>query len=237
MNVNDVSTKDIEIPTDDQVLPAIFGHQYELYLKYKDIERKNGFYKPDFELDTTLGVRKAVPNIDDAHYQHWLKDMFWRVTEEIAEAFEPVAKYTMIPQDWASKWDKDPNIQHFYEEIADATHFFVEASLPLIEPAMAELNFKTGIDSFIENYGYTPSMKLKAFEFISAMGLAANCLKNKPWKTTQMPTDLGRLNYCVDKAWITFGAFIKSISCTHASLYTLYFKKNQVNQFRQRSNY
>jgi hypothetical protein len=67
--------------------------------------------------------------------------------------------------------------------------------------------------------------------------IARNCLKNKPWKQTEMLTD-NRLykTHLVD----AFYEFLKAMCYfghTKESLFTIYFKKNQVNQFRISSKY
>jgi hypothetical protein len=69
---------------------------------------------------------------------------------------------------------------------------------------------------------------------------AANTLKNKPWKQTQVITDQDHFDEELMDAWhfflrlllIRFGP-----DDAAEATYKLYFKKSEVNKFRQESNY
>lgn len=67
--------------------------------------------------------------------------------------------------------------------------------------------------------------------------LARNSLKNKPWKQTGMITD--HKNYysnLYDGFIVLFGLF-QYFGMTEQDVYTLYYKKNQINHFRIKSKY
>lgn len=136
MNINDI---EVEAPTDGDWLQNIFDRQQELEDKYEPIEAANGFPRP------------ASTSLDDYGRQRYIKDGTYRCVEEIAEA--------------------------------------------------------------------------------------TNCLKNKPWKTTPVATD--QMHYYEEMA-DAFHFFIRWCiisGVTAEGLYKLYFKKSEVNKFRQRSNY
>lgn len=98
MNINDVEdTK--EIP--ENIWEEIFAKQWELALKYKDIEQMGDL------LDTLDN------NINTAKGQKWIKDFAWRVTEELSEAYEVYGAHE----------------EHFKEELIDALHFLVELTI------------------------------------------------------------------------------------------------------------
>lgn len=223
MNVDDAQVP--EEVTDDLVFVKIFQKQQTLMEKYGDIERQNGHWYPSFA---------EKPHIDDTHYQQWLKGMFWRVTEEIAEAFEVFPDLT---GNWRSR-HLPSNLRHFFEELADALHFLVEPSIVCgITPTEVMEMWESTVEDTPNLNGHSGSIKADAFEFIVAMGISANCLKNKPWKTTQMQTDEAKFARKLRVAWIRFIELWAGLGCSLQEIYSLYDRKNQVNLFRQRSEY
>jgi hypothetical protein len=78
---------------------------------------------------------------------------------------------------------------------------------------------------------------MAAAEYMVASGLTCNCLKNKPWKQSHVLTDE---RYFREKLIEEFRAFIKLCfiaGLDATALYDMYLRKNQVNKFRQKSNY
>lgn len=76
-----------------------------------------------------------------------------------------------------------------------------------------------------------------AWRVTEELGEAMNCLKNKPWKQTHMETD--ELHYKEELA-DAFHFFIELCILSGIGpeeLYDLYFRKSEVNKFRQRSGY
>lgn len=69
------------------------------------------------------------------------------------------------------------------------------------------------------------------------LNIARNFLKNKPWKQSQMMSDEIRYQEQVVLAFIKMMGFFANIGITPENLYHIYFKKNMVNRFRQKSNY
>ena len=225
MNIDDV--KNVDIPA-GSLFGAMFGHQLALAMKYEHIEKRNGFWHPP-------DVRQPI---DSAQFQNWLKNMFWRATEEVAEAFEPMEQYDDDAlHQWESEFAHDPDIRHFFEELADATHFIIEASV------YARISPQTIDDIWMQACAPEArsrdlsDLRMYAFAFISGMGLAANCLKNKPWKETQMPTDERKFNRRLVDAWLPFCKLWVNLGCNLTDVYQLYMRKNAVNQFRQNTRY
>lgn len=216
MNIDDVESTEIEIP-EGPVLKHIYVKQASLMDKYEEIERANGAVVPS-----------PAWGINDPRVQMRVKDMFWRVTEELAEALEDV------PQDlwqWRQKWDERSKIRHVWEEIADALHFLVEASIIVdFEPK------DWAFPGFQKTMGQRP-IEQYAFRIIMELGLAANCLKNKPWKNTHMETDKENFTKHLNRAWRQLGAMFATYEFTLNDIYILYMKKATVNVFRQRTNY
>lgn len=231
MNIDDVVTKDIVIPPAHEVFPQIFAKQVGLIHQYIDIERRNGFYKPD------LNLTVALAPLDDAQFQNWLKNTFWRTTEELAEAVETIP--VLLGNQW-EKWDNDHGVRHFYEEIIDAVHFFVEASIYLRVPPKACGEWLITALSKVE-LGRIKATEANVMEaitvFIMRLGLTANCLKNKPWKSTHMATDTNDFNTKLLSSWHSLCMLLALVGLNHEKLFCLYFKKHAVNKFRQGSNY
>lgn len=208
MNVNDFENTE-GVPKD--VWKAIFNKQRELAVKYKDIEGMGTL------LDETH------KNIQTSFGQRWIKDFAWRVTEEIAEALE--AK--RIAANYLSGEVKEQAELHYLEEMIDALHF------------LTELTIIAGYDEHIFTETVLPSMDGKdEWETIYYLGIMCNTLKNKPWKQTQMLTDKTKFEKYLQTAWGYFIAtlFVNGLHDVE-DIYNLYFKKNQVNQFRIRSKY
>lgn len=80
-------------------------------------------------------------------------------------------------------------------------------------------------------------MAMGLWDITYKLQLARNTLKNKPWKQTHMKTDEDMFfNYMVE-AFNSLMRFTRSVGISEEGLYTLYFRKNEVNKFRIRSKY
>jgi len=108
VNVKDFP--EVELPEGD-LLEGIFAGQYELIEKYHDIEQSRGALVIEPE---------NFGEIDHRFVQWRIKDLAFRTIEELTEATN-----TLKQKPW--KQSEVPTDQeHFYEELADALHFFVE---------------------------------------------------------------------------------------------------------------
>ena len=209
MNVDDV--KDNEVPKieSSEYLDAIFAKQLTLVEKYKEIE---GI--PDYPFD-----------VDSADHQIWIKDFLWRVTEELAEAMQ--AMY-------------DGHKIHQIEEVVDALHFLVELFIlvnmkPLDNLDTTIMNIHT---NNIAVYGCKEGRFTHRFgDTVYFLGLVGNTLKNKKWKQTQMQTDVKKFESLLQEAFVNLIGVFVSMNCTSKDIYTFYFKKSEVNNFRIRTNY
>lgn len=108
MNVNDF--EHVEIP-DGDLLEGIFEGQVQLIEAYHDIEEERG----------ALTVpQRQFGDLDHRFVQWRIKDLAYRTVEELSEATNCLKnkpwKQSEVPTDKV----------HYYEELADAFHFFVE---------------------------------------------------------------------------------------------------------------
>ena len=107
VNIKDIET---EAPTKGDWLQNIFLRQRELMEKYHRIEKGNG-----------LLLYEGVPiDLHDRMGQARIRELIRRTVEELFEA-----SHTLKNSPWKGSHvltDED----HFYEELADALHFFIE---------------------------------------------------------------------------------------------------------------
>ena len=238
MNIEDIK---LEVECPEKVIPTIFEHQTNLMVKYELIEIKNG-----------VDVPKLPGSLDDRRVQYRIKDFFWRFTEELAEAAE---EFVLHPEsfnglaNWESVWSENMPVRHFLEEIVDALHFLTEVSIIAgMNPYHIESDLVNVLRSspqdgtILMNTDRHPSVLLHSadrlfFPMIRSVGLAANCLKNKPWKVSEMPTDVAKFKFILYDAWIEFFKTWSALGGSAKMLYILYAKKNLVNQWRQETKY
>lgn len=226
MNINDFNN-----PTGEVIdkFEAIFARQRELMEKYHHIEVASGL----------LQTEDCPVNLHSKEGQARLKDFSWRVTEELAEAMESY---------------RAGDIEHFHEELVDALHFLVEQHiLSGLSPqdyisdilgAPREMDSKCSMDILwaevssqdieIEHLKRVDYMMMTLIETI---GLAMNCLKNKPWKQSHILTDISKFKELMVVAMYRYILLMKGLGLSAEDVYNLYFRKSEVNKFRQRSNY
>jgi dUTPase. len=108
MNVTDF--EEIEIPEGD-MLQTIFDGQIELIAKYAEIEQGRG---------ALVVPPEEFGNIDHRFVQWRIKDLAFRCIEEMTEATN-----TLKNKPWKQSEVATDQV-HFYEELADALHFFIE---------------------------------------------------------------------------------------------------------------
>lgn len=191
-------------------LQAIFNRQKELMDKYHDIELRSGL----------MQTEDCPVNLDDKKGQARIKDFSWRITEEIGEALDAL-----------NNEGGESGLLHFHEELIDGLHF------------LTEMTILTGIDvsdwtldDFIQRSSKQQINDLIAL-FIQNLGMMCNCLKNKPWKQTMMKTNKENFYLHLKRVWEIYISILTRQGFTEEDICDIYFKKSQVNKFRQRSNY
>lgn len=154
-------------------------------------------------------------DLHDKFGQARLKDFAWRMTEEFTEATDGL------------KVDGDPG--HYFEELIDGLHFMIELFL------IAGYRPEGTLHEWFVNVPQNENARV--YDVIERIGCAMNCLKNKPWKTSHMLTDSSKFMAYLEEAWSKFIIMMISEGLTPEDVYDLYFRKSEVNKFRQRSNY
>jgi len=99
------------------MLESIFKYQQSLIDKYLLIEAKNGI---GHGLLTDDDYKDGKLDINSHRVQYLLKDMAWRITEELGEAMNNLKN-----RPW-KKMHIKTNKAAYEEELIDAFHFFIE---------------------------------------------------------------------------------------------------------------
>lgn len=220
MNVDDV--KEVKVLTGLDALKAIFQRQAHLKEKYHHIEEKNGI---------GYGIVAGIPfNPDNPRWQYFMKDMAWRSIEEVAEADDAYRINLMESSEVLFT-------QHVKEEIADSLHFLVELLLIVdIRPEhLKEIWFNVFNGDIIERTSHTLSQAISFY--VRELGMAMNCLKQKPWKQSHFLTDIPAFHSRLKRAFGAWCLMALTFGMSEREVFLLYFKKSEVNKFRQRSNY
>ncbi len=234
MNINDIKWA----PDDSSDhLAQIFGRQRELIEKYLSDH-----------IDKGLPAQIPI-SLHDSAGQLVLKDFAWRITEELGEALEARVAHADLPD-------------HYDEEISDAFHFLIEFTILAGITEVDLINLFDTDKSYVGEDGLTilyiialvqplyrqtyprvdskrdyKNLATAVGIFVEALATTCNTLKNKPWKQTQMITDIDYFRKNLATAWIRFIQLCIISNISERFLYELYFKKSEVNKFRQRSNY
>lgn len=206
-------THAIEEKVKGDKLVAIFNRQKELMTKYHDIEKRSGL----------LQTEDCPVNLDDKRGQARIKDFAWRIMEEVGEALDAKNKY---------------DVEHFKEELIDGLHFLTELSiLSGAEPKDVVWQKIDGLD-LLDSLCQVDRIDLdKAIiNLVMDLGMMCNCLKNKPWKQTSILTDKDEFYYKLLLVWSDYINLLLKVMDSD-EIISIYLKKSQVNQFRQRSNY
>ncbi|MFA5543621.1 MAG: dUTP diphosphatase [Bacilli bacterium] len=238
MNVQDVNEREVRLEENGDMLVAIFRKQQKLMEKYHHIEK-------EYRLTNDCPV-----NLHDAKGQLLIKDFAWRITEELSEAFDALKEEIWAkidsgpPEPGEIQYEELSNrMVHAQEEIADALHFLVEMSiLSNIQPGDIVGSIEgDGLDFLFSLYNQKHLRRrnpaLVWADFQVSLGMVCHTLKNKPWKQTQMMTDIKEYRGRLIETFRLFIPIAMSFEMNAEQLYSLYFRKNKVNQFRQRSNY
>lgn len=218
MNINDFQSP--QLPLDwPTALHDIFERQKQLIEKYRVIEQ----------------LPAAPISLHHANGQRIIKDFAWRTVEELTESMEAWRKHGT---------DAAAGTTHALEELADSVHFFVEL---LIYAGISVEQCLEKLPTFL-----LPSNRYKRvtghgewdFDYpviywspVYELGLAMNFLRNKAWKKSQVPTDEGRCRAGLLQAFVSLMNVWAYLGYSWEDLYSYYFRKSQVNQFRQASNY
>lgn len=196
-------------------LKNMYEKQYKVYEKYKEIE----------------GMPKEFKSIQTRETQKWMKDFINRINEEVAESYESVREedvQVILTDKNGNEYDV-----HRSEELADALHFFLELLI------ITGHDYTWLEDKYVkyQKEVYLDFIELNYWEVSYQLGMLGNCLKLKPWKQDEVLTDENKVEIQLTKVFYALLNCFAANGNTPEDIYSLYTRKNQVNQFRQKSGY
>ena len=268
MDVRDITEK--VVYPEGRGFTTLFELQEELLKEYRKIEKL-----PPYPVD--INTRAA---------QDLLKDFSGRIIEELGEGFESYLTMLDMFHKGVDESKMIPFLQNFNEEIADATHFWLEIMIysgfdvnsvrgwvtelideekskpvDLLEtwvevggllvnreiplramPSRWVIKDHQLKDEFLRGGRQLSKprrdyMKQYLWDITYHLQIARNTLKNKPWKQTEMMTDVNQYEISMKGVCIAYAKFLYFTGFSHHSFYEIYYKKNRVNLFRIRSKY
>lgn len=235
-------THAIEENVSGDMLEAIFGRQNELMIKYHDIELRSGL----------MQTEDCPVNLDDKRGQARIKDYSWRVTEELGEALD-----ARMQDDLPHFKEELIDGLHFLTELSILSGIGVDNIIKngidyweekegnswaygiLWDSVVSEAYDLDKLRGLLHLAGYLYDdfdLEERISSFIMHIGMTCNCLKNKPWKQSNMITDKEAFYKSLGATWISYISILM-ITMDAEEICDTYLRKSQVNKFRQRSNY
>ena len=163
------------------------------------------------------GLAKRIKNFDINCFedQELFKTYCWRITEELCEAIEAIREH---------------DDEHTKEELIDALNFtlnlyrlcgvkpkFIATGSELVQP-------KATLEEYI-------------FEVIYKVNLAANCLKNRSWRSSQYMVDLYVFEPRLLSIFECIMQIFRALGLNDLMVRELWSLKYKVNKFRVETKY
>lgn len=184
--------------------------------EYKDKDLFHIIYDKQNELRELYKV--PICDIDVSSDQQQLRAMAWNIVEEGGEVMEVLAT--------------TEHQEHIIDELSDMVSFYFEL-LIMSNLKYDELNFKSWMG---EKKGFE-EINLNFSEFVSALSISINTLKNRYWRQSHLLTDprmyKKRLLISIER----FMKFVSSLGISSGELFGGYIRKYRVNKFRIESKY
>lgn len=192
-------------------------------MNIKDFD-KDKLYTWDeiFELQKNINcefntvTKESIEDFDISYYkdQELFKRYCWYITEELTEAVE------------AERLKEET---HLREELIDALNFTI-GLYSLYGWKISDLK-----NSHIKKQTY--NLDSAIFETMVAIGLTANCLKNREWRESQYLVDLVVFEERLKYIWGCFMEAFRQLHMYDKDIRELWGLKYQVNRFRIESKY
>lgn len=257
MNIKDSVSEEIK----GCKLIAIFNRQEELMEKYHHIEAKSGLCQTE-DCPVNLHDMRGQARLKDFSWR--VTEEVAEAMEalpQIARLIEEQDNLDILTMNKEEYYDKmlkisqeiEDHLLHFKEELVDALHFLTEKtileglkpnSLVTLVETLTHIEYVEDTEDYLdylfrvaETIAPIRGLEEEYADFITHLGLTCNCLKNKPWKQSQMATDTQKYFTQASKTWVHFIRLLIVSGLSPQSTADFYLKKSQVNKFRQRSNY
>lgn len=248
MDCRDV--KEVKYPENGNLMQGMIDLQKGLLDHYTGIEKL-----PMYPVDINIKENQVL-----------LKDFSARVVEELGEAFESyekaMASIKSSPDSTKSHVinfnEELADVLHFLLElmiysdleIKSELHVFVriqDVNTKTVEQIMANdmsvPYYENQYPDQLTSGGWAFSREISdiqkqlMWDVTYQLQLARNCLKSKPWKQTEMLVDEKRYKEHLMASWVNLFKLFSFWGMDCDDVYTIYYKKNQVNLFRINSKY
>lgn len=158
-------------------------------------------------------------DIDCFEDQELFKKYCWRITEELAEAEE-------------AHFKREDSGEHVREELIDALNFSIELMLLY---GWTRKDYQKDPTCFGHSFG--SGILNRTGSSIYALGLAANCLKNRQWRRSQYLVDLMVFEKRFREFISTLYLQLIEAFGSDEAIRKAWSLKYQVNLFRIQTNY
>ena len=205
-----MNTTEIKIKGRIKSFDDLYKYAMKQFLEYEKIEGIDNWEEYDFSIDCSNDQMK-------------FKDMLQiRCIEELTEATHAL-----------------DNKEHFYEEITDATNFFLSAY------CMLGVNFKDfeNVEEIFEGFGImnkVPPYNLCAeffYYIVDAIGDLCNLLKNRPWAQSNYLVSMYDFNEKLKYLWTIYWSVIGWLGIKKEQLFEMFERKYEVNKWRIKTHY
>lgn len=187
---------------------------------WPEVFKRQGEINEQFE----PGYFEKAENFDISYHQdqEFFKHYCWCITEELMEAIEAVEL-------------EEPT--HIKEEVIDALNFTIQL-YGLYGWGFDKLEEETRLAMETPIKPSVDTMNNCILNAVYAIGMAANCLKNRQWRESQYLVDLYVFEPRLRKIWYEMLLVCKSIGLENdEDIRRLWDLKYQVNKFRIESKY
>lgn len=207
MNVKDIKDEDVPMP---ETAEEMLDIMLDRQSKLEDV-----YYLIERRGSKTFTINSRIGQV-------WTKDFLWRMMEEVGEFLD--AKYV------------EDDYEHYREELADSFHFVLGLTIILGKHEIMKKAVKEYFSQNMSSSQPEPFENCVAY-LVRSSGMLANTLKMKPWKQTDVLTDEAKFDEWMACTIISFLHLCNQVHVSFEDLYVLYWKKSEVNLFRQRSKY
>lgn len=197
-------------------METLYQKQLELIELIAPVEAENS---PLLSALQIRGMYTRMPQqavLNDRVVQLRIKESAYRLQEELAEVIEAV---------------RDGNQDNVEEELVDCLHFLLELSL------LANLEIPQSETSMSLLFDIPLPGKFDVTDLIYTIGMAMQCLKNKPWKRTTKDVNIEEFHIRVAGIWVAFGELCGAAGMNAEKMYEGYFAKHAINEQRQHNGY
>lgn len=247
-------------PPQGQTIEAIFDLQNELLIAYTKIEKLPEYpfniNSPDKQVIIKDFIARIVEELGEAYEsflglwedfssgtltQKGALSYLYNFNEELADALHFLVETFIVCgitkgdlRNMVAKAESPNNNPDLYTLLSGGQEITSFAN-PVLTKLLGPYNdpIIQGGQPWLDTNGVARHF----WEVTFRLQIARNTLKNKPWKQTQMLSDLQMFSSHMSIAFMAFIKATRFVGISEENLFALYYRKNQINQFRIKSRY